>query len=101
MVEEMADGDGALVGGELGDVFPDVVREIDLAVECEEDGCGGGELLGDGAGLEDRFRLVGDVVLELGPSECAREARRAGTVDSHRASGTRDRVPACEDTADE
>jgi hypothetical protein len=97
VVQEVADGDGSLVLRQLGNVFPDVVLEIELPVEREEDCRGGGELLRDRAGLEDRRRLVRDVVLEIRLPERARVARLAGAVDANGASGTGGRVPPGED----
>jgi len=97
VVEEVADGDRPLVLRKLGNVFPDVVLELELAVEREEDSRGRRELLGDRAGFEDRRGLVRDVVFEVGFAKGAGVARLAGAVDADGASGPCGRVPAGED----
>ena len=92
VMEEMAQGDGLAVVGQLGDVLVDGVVELELARLGQKHDGGGGELLGHGPRLEDRLRGIGDAMLEVGRSVGAAQDLLAVLADAHGAAGRVGRV---------
>src|SRR4051812_47840296 len=86
--EQVADGDALAEVGYLGEVFPDVVVERQLAVLRQQDERRRGELFGDRTALE--HRLLGDrrAILEVGHAIAVRVERLAILGETDRAAGS-------------
>ncbi len=81
MGKQVADRDRHAIVRHLRQIAPDIIVEREFAVLNQQQHGGGGELLGERAGLKDRVRCDRHRVLEIGQAIAANHRRRA--VDRH------------------
>jgi hypothetical protein len=82
VIQQMPDSERRTVIGKLGDIFSNRIIDTEFSLLLEQYERCGGELLRNGAGLENCLSCVGNVVLHVGKSERLFEDRFS--VERHR-----------------